>query len=282
MTRPTKPVRDITLIVGLTIALVAIVAAIVAPWLAPADPLSQTDVLRTRFLPPLATGPDGTLHWLGTDRFGRDVLSRLIYGARISLSVGIVSVIVSLILGVGVGVTAGVTGGRTERWLMSITDAMLALPRLVLLLSLVAVFDPSLPLVVLVLGATGWMSVARLVRAEVKSFLHRSFVDAARAYGLTTTRLVSRHLLPNTLTPVIIASALAVGNAITLESGLAFLGLGVPPPAPSWGSMIAGGRDAIVFAPWIAFFPGVAIAAMVVSCNLIGDALRDRLDPRTR
>ena len=126
-------------------------------------------------------------------------------------------------LGVGIGVTAGVVGGHIERWLMAITDAMLALPRLVLLLALVAIFDPSLTLVIIVLGATGWMSVARLVRAEVKSFLHRSFVDAARAYGLTTTRLVSRHLLPNTLTPVIVASALAVGNAITLESGLAFL-----------------------------------------------------------
>lgn len=273
---------DWALTLGITISTTAIAIAVFAPWFAPADPFSQTNVLATRFLSPMTRGPDGILHWFGTDRFGRDVLSRLIYGAQISLGVGLLSVVISTVLGLSVGLTAGFFGGRIDQTLMALTDAALALPRLVLLLALVAVFEPSLWLVITVLGVTGWMSVARLARAEVRSILGRHYVDAARAYGLSPWQLMTRHLLPNTLTPVLVAGALAVGNAITLESGLAFLGLGVPPPAPSWGSMVAGGRDALVYAPWIAFFPGIAIALMVLACNLIGDALRDRLDPKSR
>lgn len=274
--------RHWPIIVGCALAGAAIAVAALAPILAPTDPLAQTDVLRTRFLPPLSMTPEGTMHWLGTDRFGRDVLSRMVYGARISLTVGLLSVGLSTIIGLTVGVTAGMLGGRADRLLMALTDAALALPRLVLLLALVALFDPSLLLVTVVLGCTGWMSVARLARAETRSTISRPFIQAARAYGSPTWRLAGRHVLPNTLTPVIVAGALAVGNAITLESGLAFLGLGVPPPAPSWGSMIAGGRDALVFAPWIAFFPGMAIAVLVVAFNLIGDGLRDWLDPQSR
>jgi peptide/nickel transport system permease protein len=282
MKRVRRRTRDWTMVVGLIIAVLALVSAVLAPWLAPSNPYEQTDVLATRFLPPFSTGPDGVTHWFGTDRFGRDVLSRLLYGAQISLTVGLLSVAISTLLGLGVGISAAVFGGRLDRILMAVTDAALALPRLVLLLALVAIFNPSLWLVVVVLGCTGWMPVARLSRAEIRSMLSRPFVVAARGYGLSTWRLITRHLLPNTLTPVLVAGALAVGNAITLESGLAFLGLGVPPPAPSWGSMIAGGRDALVFAPWIAVFPGVAIAMMVLACNLIGDGLRDWLDPQSR
>lgn len=252
---------------------------IVAPWLAPADPAAQHHLLQTRFLPPLTAGPD-TFHWLGTDRLGRDLLSRLMVGARISMTVGILSVLVSVALGYAVGVTASLAGGAVERTLMAVTDAALAMPRLVLLLALVALFEPTLPLVVLVLGFTGWMSIARLARAETKGALARPYVEAARAMGVPRTRLLARHLLPNTLTGVIVAAALAVGNAIALESGLSFLGLGVPPPTPSWGNMIAGGRDALVQAPWIATLPGLAIVVAVVACNVLGDGLRDALDPR--
>jgi peptide/nickel transport system permease protein len=204
------------------------------------------------------------------------------HGSRISLTVGVLSVAVSVVLGCAVGIAAAVGGGWIERALMAATDTVLAMPRLVVLLALVALWEPSLLLVVLVLGLTGWMGIARLARAEVKGILARPYLDAARALGVSGPRLMWRHLLPNTMTPVIVAAALAVGNAITLESGLSFLGIGVPPPAPSWGSMIATGRDALVHAPWIATFPGIAIVLAVVATNLIGDSVRDVLDPTTR
>lgn len=256
--------------------------AVLAPIVSPVDPIAQPDILGNRFLAPGASGSDGTVFWLGTDRFGRDVFSRLVHGARISLTVGVLSVFVSVVVGVGIGTTAAVAGGAADRFLMALTDTALALPRLVLLLALAALWEPSLVLVIVVLGLTGWMGIARLVRAEARGILARPFVVAARAGGLSWPRVWLRHLLPNTMTPVIVAAALAVGNAITLESGLSFLGIGVPPPAPSWGNMIATGRDALVHAPWIAFFPGLAIVLSVVATNLLGDALRDALDPAAR
>jgi peptide/nickel transport system permease protein len=274
--------RDRRAVIGLGILSVLVFVALLAPLLAPMDPNAQPDILRTRFLAPLSAGPDGTMHWLGTDRFGRDILSRLMYGSRISLTVGVLSVAVSVVLGCAVGIAAAVGGGWIERALMAATDTVLAMPRIVVLLALVALWEPSLLLVVLVLGLTGWMGIARLARAEVKGILARPYLDAARALGISGPRLMWRHLLPNTMTPVIVAAALAVGNAITLESGLSFLGIGVPPPAPSWGSMIATGRDALVHAPWIATFPGIAIVLAVVATNLIGDSVRDVLDPTTR
>lgn len=266
---------------ALAVLALLVLAGLLAPWLAPADPTIQTDILRTRFLPPLTPGPEGSFHLLGTDRFGRDVLARLIYGARVSMTVGILSVAVSAAVGSAVGIGAAVAGGVTERILMAATDAALAIPRLVLLLALVALFEPSLVLVVMVLGLTGWMGIARLARAEAKGILVRPYVDAARATGASWGRLLVRHLLPNTTTGVVVAAALAVGHAIALESGLSFLGLGVPPPTPSWGNMIAGGRDALVQAPWIATFPGLALVLAVVACNLLGDGIRDALDPTT-
>jgi peptide/nickel transport system permease protein len=267
---------------GLLILALLCMLGILAPLIAPADPVAQTDVLRTRFLPPFAVGPEGTLHLLGTDRFGRDVLSRLVYGARISLAVGLLSVAVSVGLGTVTGLVSAYAGGLVERGLMSLTDAALAMPRLVLLLALVTLWEPSLLLVVLVLGCTGWMGIARLTRAEVKGLMGRPFVSAARAAGLGDIRLLRRHLLPNALTPVLVAAALGVGNAIMLEAGLSFLGLGVPPPSPSWGNMIAGGRDALVNAPWIVTFPGMMVVLAVVGCNLLGDGARDALDPTIR
>jgi peptide/nickel transport system permease protein len=256
--------------------------AVFAPLVAPADPILQSDILRTRYLAPWTTGPDGVLHILGTDRFGRDMLSRLIFGARISLTVGLLSVAVSVVVGCLIGVGAALGGRVVEQVLMAITDAALAMPRLVLLLALVALWEPSITIVILVLGLTGWMGIARLARAEVKGMLTRPFIDAARAQGMSLPRLAWRHLIPNTMTPVIVAAALAVGNAITLESGLSFLGIGVPAPTPSWGNMISSGRDALVHAPWIATLPGLAIVLAVVATNLLGDSLRDFLDPATR
>lgn len=273
-------VRDKRSATGLVILGGFALAALLAPLLAPVDPLAQHDIIVTRFLPPLAHGPNHVRHWLGTDQLGRDLFARFLFGARISLAVGALSVLVSITLGTAVGVGAAVSGGRVERGLMALTDAMLAVPRLVLLLTLVVLWQPSLLLVVWILGLTGWMSVARLVRAEVKGVLARPFVTAARASGVAGPRLLLRHLLPNASTPILIAAALGVGNAIMLEAGLSFLGLGVPAPTPSWGNMIAAGRDALVNAPWIATVPGLAVAAAVVACNLIGDGARDALDPR--
>jgi peptide/nickel transport system permease protein len=256
--------------------------AVFAPLIAPVDPLAQPDVLGSRFLPPLARGSDGLLHLLGTDALGRDLFARLVYGSRISLAVGVLAMVVSLVLGLGVGVAAATIGGAADRLLMAVTDAALAMPRIVLLLALVSLWEQSLALVILVLGVTGWMGIARLVRAEVLAVRQRPYVDAARAGGAGALRVLCRHLLPNAWTPVIVAGALGVGNAIMMEAGLSFLGMGVPAPAPSWGNLIASGRDALVNAPWISTWPGLAVAVTVVATNLLGDALRDALDPRTR
>lgn len=281
MTGLRRLLRDRRAATGLAILVALCVGAVLAPLLAPAEPTVQHDVLRSRFLAPMTTGPDGTMHWLGTDRFGRDLLSRLLFGARISMAVGLISVTVSVAVGTVIGIVSAYVGGAAERILMALTDAALAMPRLVLLLALVTLWEPSLVLVVLVLGFTGWMGIARLTRAEAKGLMERPFVDAARAAGLGDLRLLGRHVLPNALTPVIVAAALGVGNAIMLESGLSFLGLGIPPPSPSWGNMIAGGRDALVNAPWIATFPGLMVVLAVVGCNLLGDGARDALDPTT-
>lgn len=275
-------VGDARSAVGMAVLFTLLAIALLAPVFAPVDPAAQGDILKTRFLAPFTLGSDGYVHWLGTDALGRDVWSRLVFGARISLAVGFFSVAVSVAVGMTIGVASAILGGIPERTLMAITDTALAMPRIVLLLALVALWEPSLVLVILVLGFTGWMSIARLTRAEVKGLLHRPFVDAARATGSGRLRLLRKHLIPNALTPIIVAAALGVGNAIMLEAGLSFLGLGVPAPAPSWGNMIASGREALVNAPWIATVPGLSVALAVVACNLLGDGLRDTLDPRTR
>jgi peptide/nickel transport system permease protein len=254
--------------------------AVLAPAIAPTDPIAQGDVVATRFLAPLAVDAAGVRHWLGTDALGRDLLGRLVYGARISLAVGLLAVTLSVAIGTAVGVIAAMAGGWIERALMALTDAVLALPRLVLLLALVTLWEPSFVIVVGVIGGTGWMAVARLARIASRRVLAEPYVDAARAAGVRSWRLVARHVLPNAVTPIAVAAALGVGNAIMLEAGLAFLGLGVPAPAPSWGNMIASGRDALVHAPWVATFPGLAVVAAVLGSNLLGDGLQQALDPR--
>jgi peptide/nickel transport system permease protein len=265
---------------GAAVLVLVTALAVAAPLVSTAGPSDRGDVVATRFLPPLTTDAAGVLHPLGTDRLGRDVWARLLYGARISLGVGVIAVLLSVALGVLVGAAAGARRGVLSATLLGITDFALALPRIVLLLLLASLWEPSAGLVVLVLGLTGWMPVARLVHGEVRALAARPFVAAASALGASRGRVLRRHILPNALTPVIVAAALGVGNAIMLEAGLSFLGLGVQPPAPSWGNMIASGRDTIVNAPWVATAPGVTLALVVVACTLLGDAVRDALGRR--
>lgn len=265
---------------GAAVLSVTILAAVAAPIVVPGDPAATPDVVANRFLPPLATGPDGARHLLGTDRLGRDVWTRLVYGARISLAVGGAAVGVAVVIGLGVGAAAGFWPGRIAVLLLAVTDFALAVPRVVLLLLLAALWQPSAMLVVVVLGLTGWMPIARLVHGEVRALIARPFVEGAIAAGARDLRVLLRHVMPNALTPVIVAAALGVGNAMLLEAGLSFLGLGVQPPAPSWGNMIASGRDTLVNAPWVATAPGIALVLVVVACTLLGDAARDRLDPQ--
>jgi peptide/nickel transport system permease protein len=263
---------------GLTVLVLAALIALLAPLLA-VDPSIQRDIVATRFLPPLRTDLHGTFHLLGTDRFGRDVWARLAYGARVSLGVGALAVLLSVMVGLTVGAAAGFWPRRLGVLLLGVTDFALALPRVVLLLLLASLWRPSAALVIVVLGLTGWMTIARLVHGEVRALSTRPFVDSAIALGVRGRRVLIRHILPNALTPVIVAAALGLGNAIMLEAGLSFLGLGVQPPTPSWGNLIASGRDTLVNAPWVATAPGVALVLVVVAATLLGDAVRDRLDP---
>lgn len=251
--------------------------AIVVPMMAQQDPLAIDAVLQARLVPPLATDDAGRFHLLGTDRFGRDIFVRMMLAGRLSLAIGVGGSLLAGLLGVLLGALAGWWRGAFDRLAMALTDAMLALPRLILLLLCAALWRPGTSTVVVVLAATGWMGVARLTRAEVQGVRVRQFVDAAQALGIGPGRVLVRHVLPNALGPALVATTLGVGNAILLESGLAFLGLGVQPPHPSWGNMIAGGRDLIVTAPWVAIMPGLALVATVLACTLLGDALRDRL-----
>jgi ABC-type dipeptide/oligopeptide/nickel transport system permease subunit len=260
---------------GLATLVAVALLALAAPLITSGDPTATPDVVAHRFLPPLATGPDAAFHPLGTDRLGRDVWTRLVYGARLSLAVGVAAVLVALTIGVLVGAAAGFWPGAIGTTLLAATDFALALPRVVLLLLLAALWRPSAGLVVIVLGLTGWMPIARLVHGEVRALAVRPFVAGAAAIGARGVRILVRHILPNALTPVIVAAALGIGNAMLLEAGLSFLGLGVQPPAPSWGTMIASGRDTLVNAPWVATAPGVALVLVVVACTLLGDAVRD-------
>ncbi|HEU4953677.1 MAG TPA: ABC transporter permease [Gemmatimonadales bacterium] len=265
-------------LVGTAILLAAVLVALLAPLVA-GDPGLRQDVVATRFLPPLSTDLHGAFHLLGTDRLGRDVWGRIAYGARVSLGVGLLAVAVSVMIGVAVGAAAGFWTGWPATVLLGFTDFALALPRVVLLLLLASLWQPSAWLVILVLGLTGWMTIARLVHGEVRALAGRPFVEGAVGLGASDLRVLLRHLLPNALTPVIVTAALGLGNAIMLEAGLSFLGLGVQPPTPSWGNLIASGRDTLVNAPWVATGPGVALVLVVLGATLVGDALRDRLDP---
>lgn len=269
--------RDRTLAGAVLLLAVVALACIVVPWLSRGDPLAIGDVLSRRLLPPFSRDPSGGFHLLGTDRFGRDLFVRMLLAGRVSLAVGIAGSVIAALIGTFAGAVAAWRGGWIDRVLMGIADALLAIPRLVLLLVCAALWQPGLATVVVVLIATGWMGVARMIRAEVLGVGALPYVQAATALGAGSWRVLWRHALPNALGPAIVATTLGVGNAILLESGLSFLGLGIQPPRPSWGNMIAGGRDLIVTAPWVAIAPGLALIATVLAATLIGDALRDRL-----
>jgi peptide/nickel transport system permease protein len=264
---------------GLAIVLLVIIAALIGQWVVPYDPTAQN--IMKRLQPPLAMGKHG-LHLLGTEALGRDVFSRLVVGARVSLLVGVASVVVSGLVGITLGVVAGYEDRYIGRFLMALTDIQLAIPFLVLALAVVAVLGPSLWNLIMVLGLTNWVQYARVVRAECLVLREREYVQAARALGASTPRILIRHLLPNVMSSVIVISSLLVAKMILFESSLSFLGLGVPPSTPTWGAMIADGRNYIANAWWVAAMPGLAIFITVIGINLVGDRLRDMLDPRLK
>jgi len=259
-------------VTGAVIVGALILTAVFAPVIAPYDP-TAIDVYN-------ALSPPSKAHLFGTDELGRDLLSRIIWGTRVSLKVGFVAVGIAILIGVVVGSIAGFYGGRVDAILMRIVDMMLAFPTFFLILAVIAILEPSIFTIMAVIGVTGWMDVARLVRAEFLSLKERDFVDAARALGIRNRRLIFRHILPNAVSPVFVAATFGVAGAILIESGLSFLGLGVQPPDPSWGNILTAGKDNIEIAWWLSLFPGLAILVTVLSYNLVGEGLRDALDPR--
>lgn len=265
--------------VGLGIVVVALALVALAPVLAPMDPTDQ-DVTE-RLLGPLTVSDRG-LHLLGTDALGRDIASRIMVGARVSVLIGVASVVVAGTLGVLLGLASGYAGGRWDAVIMRVADVQLALPFLVLALALVAAVGPSLVNLIAVLGVTGWVLYARVVRSETLSLREREFVVAARAVGATGARIVLRHIFPNVTSAVIVVATLQVARMILFEASLSFLGVGVPPPTPTWGAMISDGRAYISVAWWVSTLPGIALFLTVLGVTLVGDRLRDVLDPRVR
>jgi ABC-type dipeptide/oligopeptide/nickel transport system permease subunit len=261
-------------VVGLSVVLGIVCVATLAPILGTTDPAETLDPAQTRYQGPSSEHP------MGTDKLGRDVWSRVLYGARTSLGVAFAAVLLAALFGVAYGAVAGFAGRRLDDAMMRVVDGLLAFPRLVFVLTLVALFPNSLALLIFAIAATGWMGVARLVRGEILRLKDRDFVQAAVATGLGRGRLVARHLLPNAAGPVIVSTTLSVGGVILLESYLSFLGLGVQPPLPSWGGMVFDGREMLLDAWWVAAFPALAITVVVVAFNLLGDGLRDAMETR--
>jgi len=257
---------------GAAVILSLIFIAVLAPLVAPYSP-TEIDIDNTLAPPSLA-------HPFGTDELGRDVLSRMVYGTRVSLSVGIVAMGIAVAIGIVVGSLAGFYGRKVDAVLMRFVDMMLAFPSFVLILAVIAIVEPSIYTIMAVIGITGWMDVARLVRAEFLTLKERDFVQASRSVGSGNIRIIFREILPNALSPVFVAATFGVAGAILVESGLSFLGIGVQPPAPSWGNILTSGKDNIEIAWWLSLFPGLAILVTVLSYNLVGEGLRDALDPR--
>ena len=259
---------------GLALVAGMFVVSLAARWLAPYDP-NFIDLKAVLMAP-------GGEHLLGTDPLGRDVLSRIIYGSQVSLKVGFVAVGLATLIGLLVGALAGYYGGWVDQVLMRMVDLMLCFPTFFLILAVIAILEPSIWNIMVVIGLTSWMGVARLVRAEFLSLRERDFVMAARALGASDARLIWRHLLPNALAPVMVSATLGVAGAILTESALSFLGLGVQPPTPSWGNILTAGKDNIEIAWWLSLFPGLAILVTVMSYNLLGEGVREAIDPRLK
>ncbi len=267
--------RDRFFQLGLGLVALVVASALLAPWLAPQNPLIGD--LRGAYLHP----PDSRF-LLGTDTQGRDVLSRVIWGARISLGVGLIAQSIATLLGVALGLVAGYYGRWIDATVMRLADITLAFPTLLLLIAVAAAVRPSLPLIFVVIGVVGWAGIARLVRSQVLVQRGADYVTAARALGARDRRLLFRHLLPNVRGPVIVAGTLGIAGAIMAEAALSFVGLGAQPPTPSWGAMVADGRELLRVAPWVSVAPGIAIGVAVLGFNLLGDALREVHDPKLR
>ena len=265
--------------IGVVIITFLVAIAIFAPWIAPHDPTKQYDEGLT--MQGMPVGPSSQF-WLGTDTLGRDLLSRLMYGARVSLVVGVCANGFALILGVIFGLTAGYFGGGTETLLMRMTDVMMAFPIYLLAVALVSVLKPSIGIIILVIGIVYWTPMTRVIHGEVLSIREKEFVDAARLIGCTNRRILFRHILPHLVAPIIVYTSLGIATTILFEATLSYIGLGVQPPTPSWGQMIAEGQAYYLSAPHLVIYPGLAIMVTVLAFNLVGDGLRDAFDPRQR
>jgi peptide/nickel transport system permease protein len=266
--------RNQLALAGGVVVLFVAVLALLAPVITPMDP-NRPDVKKILDAP-------SSRHPLGTDQLGRDVLSRMLYGARVSLAVGFVSVGIATMIGIALGAAAGYHGGTIDALVMRLVDLMLVFPRFFLLLAVLGFLRPSIWTIMVVIGLTGWMSVARLVRAEFLSLREREFVLWSQSIGASAFRIIWRHILPNAIAPVLVAITLGIPAAILAESGLSFLGLGVQPPHATWGNILSEGKDAIEIGWWLSVYPGVAILVTVLSYNLLGEGIRDALDPRLR
>lgn len=257
------------------VLIVLVLVAVLAPWISPYDPSAQPDIVGLKSQAPSIAHP------FGTDVFSRDVLSRVMWGSRVSLTVGVLAMLVAIAIGTTYGAIAGFVGGRVDGLMMRIIDAMLATPRILLLLVVLALWGRiPLSLLIAMLGFTGWFGVSRIVRGQVLALSRQDFVLSARALGVGDGRILMRHILPNVVSPVIVAATLGIGNVILLEAGLSYLGIGVQPPQPSWGNIIQDASGQLAQLWWISLFPGLVILATVMSFNTLGDALRDAIDPQ--
>ncbi len=259
---------------GAVIVVGLFVVSMLAPWISPYDPteIHLDDIL----------APPSAKHWLGTDQLGRDVLSRMIWGSRISLKVGFVSTGIAILIGTILGAVAGYYGRWIDAFIMRFVDIMLCFPTFFLILAVIAVLEPSIWNIMVIIGITGWMGITRLVRADFISLKERDFVQAARAIGASDSRIIFVHILPNAMASILVAATLGIAGAILTESALSFLGIGVQPPTPSWGNILTAGKDNIDIAWWLSLFPGLAILVTVLGYNMLGEGIRDTLDPRLR
>lgn len=271
-TLPIRVARNRAAVAGFAVVLLFLLVAVLAPWLAPYDPGAQA-------LDSGLSGPSRS-HWLGQDRLGRDLLSRLVYGARISVAVGLGTVSLSLLIGLLVGSASGFLGGKVDHVLMRLADVLLAFPGILLAIAITSVLGPSLRNVLIALCALGWVGYARLIRGQILKVREMEFVQSARSVGAPPARLLLVHILPNAISPVIVEATFGIARAIVAEAGLSFLGLGVNPPTPSWGAMISEGRHFLFVAPHLTTVPGLAIMITVMAFNFLGDGLRDAIDVR--